>query len=77
MYWKAEPASAAVNRNGTANPAENTKSSKAPVPTVAEEAARVRTAPSTGPTQGVQPKAKVAPNKNELKGLPGTKREVK
>ena len=61
----------AISKNGIASPKENTESKNAPPTTVADEAAKVRIVPKTGPTQGVHPKANVAPNINELRGFPG------
>jgi len=54
-----------------ASPAENTIRSSVPVPTVAEEAAKVRMTAKIGPTHGVHPNAKVTPKRKELKGFPG------
>lgn len=70
-YSEAEPMPAAIKRNGTASPKENTPKRNAPCPTVVEVAASVKMAPNTGPTHGVHPKAKAEPKITELKGFPG------
>src|SRR3989338_1560353 len=70
-YADAEPMLAAIIKNGTANPRENTARRKDPWPIVAVEAASVSIDPRIGPTHGVQPKANAAPKIRELTGLPG------
>src|SRR6266550_2734165 len=52
-----------VIRKGTPRPADQKARRKAPCITVAEEAARVSTAPRIGPRQGVQPMANAAPTR--------------
>tara|TARA_Y100000310_G_scaffold244428_1_gene249189 strand:- start:112 stop:702 length:591 start_codon:yes stop_codon:yes gene_type:complete len=70
-YFEAHPMARAASKKGIARPTENTVRSKAPVPTVADEAAKVRMVARIGPTHGVHPKAKVTPKRKELRGLPG------
>jgi len=71
IYLDADPIPRAIRRKGIANPSENTDRRNAPWATLVELAARVRIVPNIGPTQGVQPKANVAPKMKELLGVPG------
>lgn len=63
----------AINKNGTANPAEKIVSRNAPCN--AEEAvdAKTKIEPSIGPTHGVHPNAKAEPRIKEFIGFPRLK----
>src|ERR1700687_115592 len=60
----------AVNKNGTARPAEYTARSKTPRATVSLAAANASTVARIGPMHGVQPKANAKPSKKPL-NMPG------
>ena len=70
IYTVAFEKRAAMARNGSASPAENTVSIIPPWSAVPDVPARRRTEPKMGPTHGVQPKAKAPPIKIELEGVP-------
>ena len=55
------PSASDASTKGIASPIEYARSSSNPRERLAELAAYVRIAPSTGPMQGVQPKAKASP----------------
>lgn len=61
----------AIRRNGIPSPSEKIESKKPPSSIVFEEEASKRMDPSSGPTHGVQPKARLTPSNIELSTLPG------
>ena len=65
-YLLAELNKIATTIKGIANPNENTAKSCAPANHVDEALASVRTAPKIGPTHGVHPAPKAAPNTKAL-----------
>lgn len=75
IYFVDEPIKKATRRKGRASPREKTDKRRMPDPTVEEVEARRRMLPRIGPTQGVQPRAKVKPKRSELMGVPGLRRE--
>ena len=75
-YSNACPIPSARSRNGSARPREKINKRKAPEAICPDVEARTKIEPSTGPTQGVHPNAKDAPNKNELDGFPGVSDEA-
>ena len=77
MYFVACPKARAMAKNGMARPKENISNKNDPWAIVPEVEARNKTVPKIGPTQGVQPKAKVAPKISDEDGLPGVSEEAK
>ena len=70
IHSAAESIPQAIIKNGTASPAENMASSKAPLNAVAVVEASNKIEPKIGPMQGVHPKAKAEPRIIEFSGFP-------
>jgi len=63
----------AMRRNGTASPSEKVPKRNAPDMAVVDVLARRRMEPNIGPTQGVHPREKALPNKNDPNRFPRLK----